>query len=174
MPLYGDLDLHANNRVVALLNDQDQVIYQPRFPNPLPAILAPSSLHHGEIEGVLVESTDNWYWLVDGLMEVGYRVHLANPVAMQQYNGLKYTDDHSDARWLAHLLRLGVFPDGYIYPKVERAVRDVQGSSRHSSASRFFPCYRLLTPDREKHTPGIPCHWWFVRKNCTPPIRAIL
>ena len=58
-------------------------------------------------------------------MEADYRVHLANPAAMQQYSGLKYTDDHSDARWLAHLLRLGVFPEGYIYPKAARAVRDL-------------------------------------------------
>jgi transposase len=32
---------------------------------------------------VVVESTSNWYWLVDGLMEADYRVHLANPAAMQ-------------------------------------------------------------------------------------------
>jgi hypothetical protein len=32
-------------------------------------------------------------------MEASYRVHLANPAAIQQYNGLKYTDDRSDARW---------------------------------------------------------------------------
>jgi transposase len=108
MSLYGGIDLHANNSVVVVLHDQDQVIYQKRFPNPLPTSLEPLSLHHGAIEGVVVESTYNWYWLVDGLMEAGYRVHLANPAAMQQYNGLKYTDDHSDARWLAHLLRLGV------------------------------------------------------------------
>src|SRR3989442_10073053 len=58
-------------------------------------------------------------------MDADYRVHLANPAAMQQYSGLKYTDDHSDARWLAHLLRLGILPQGYIYPKAERAVRDL-------------------------------------------------
>src|SRR5256886_16251676 len=57
-------------------------------------------------------------------MDADYRVHLANPAAMQQYSGLKYSDDHSDARWLAHLLRLRVLPEGYIYPKAERAVRD--------------------------------------------------
>jgi transposase len=131
MPLYGGIDLHANNSVVVLLNDQDQVIYQKRLPNHLPTILEPFNLHHGEIEGVVVESTYNWYWLVDGLMEAGYRVHLANPAAMQQYNGLKYTDDHSDARWLAHLLRLGVLPTGYIYPKAERAVRDLLRKRAH-------------------------------------------
>jgi len=131
MPLYGGIDLHANNSVVVLLNDQDQVIYQKRLPNHLPTILEPLSLHHREIEGVVVESTYNWYWLVDGLMEAGYRVHLAHPAAMQQYNGLKYTDDRSDARWLAHLLRLGVLPEGYIYPKAERAVRDVLRKRAH-------------------------------------------
>jgi transposase len=65
------------------------------------------------------------------LIEADYRVHLANPAAMQQYSGLKYTDDHSDARWLAHLLRLGVLPAGYIYPKAERAVRDVLRKRAH-------------------------------------------
>jgi len=38
-------------------------------------------------------------------MAEGYKLHLANTAAIQQYEGLKYTDDHSDARWLAHLLR---------------------------------------------------------------------
>jgi transposase len=64
-------------------------------------------------------------------MEAGYRVHLANPAAIQQYSGLKYTNDHSDARWLAHLLRLGVLPQGYIYPKAERAVRDLLRKRAH-------------------------------------------
>src|SRR5437667_233472 len=41
-----------NNSVVVLLNDQDQAIYQKRFPNHLPAMLEPLSLHHGEIEAV--------------------------------------------------------------------------------------------------------------------------
>src|SRR5499433_182258 len=50
---------------------------------------------------------------------------------MQQYSGLKYTDDHSDARWLAHLLRLGVLPEGYIYPKAARAVRDLLRKRAH-------------------------------------------
>ncbi len=75
--------------------------------------------------GGVVESTYNGYWLVDGLMEADDRVHLANPAARQQYSGLKDTDDHSDARWLAHVLRLAVWPEGDISPQAERAVRDV-------------------------------------------------
>jgi transposase len=52
-------------------------------------------------------------------------VHLANPSAIKQYEGLKHTDDKWDSFWLAHLLRLNILPEGYIYPKEERPVRDL-------------------------------------------------
>ena len=81
--------------------------------------------YRDELAGVVVESTYNWYWLVDGLKALGFDVRLANTVALKQYNGLKYTDDKTDARYLAHLLRLGILPEGYIYPLETRCVRDL-------------------------------------------------
>ena len=66
MPLYGGIDLHANNSVVVLLNEQDQVVYQKRLPNDLSTILEVLAPHHADIKGLVVESTYNWYWLVDG------------------------------------------------------------------------------------------------------------
>jgi transposase len=125
MKLYGGIDLHSNNCVVVLLDEEDHVVYEKRLANDLGYLLLELAPYQGMIEGVAVESTFNWYWLVDGLMEAGYPVHLANTAAIQQYSGLKYTADRSDARWLAHLLRLKWLPEGYIYPKAERAVRDL-------------------------------------------------
>ena len=78
-----------------------------------------------ELAGVVVESTYNWYWLVDGLQAAGYAVHLANPAAMKQYEGIKHRGDESDAQYLAHLLRLGILPTGHICPPAQRAVRDL-------------------------------------------------
>ena len=77
------------------------------------------------MDGVVVESTFNWYWLVDGLQDEGYKVHLANTTAIKQYDGLKYRGDESDARHLAHVLRLGLLPTGHIMPKEQRGVRDL-------------------------------------------------
>jgi transposase len=74
---------------------------------------------------VVVESTYNWYFLVDGLMDAGHRVHLAHPSAIKKYEGLKYSGDFADAAYLAHLLRLGLLAEGYIYPREERAARDL-------------------------------------------------
>ena len=81
--------------------------------------------HREELAGVVIESTYNWYFLVDGLMDAGYRVHLANTTAIKKYEGLKYSGDFADAAYLAQLLRLGLLPEGYIYPREERAGRDL-------------------------------------------------
>lgn len=125
MKVYVGIDLHSNNCVVVVMTATGQVTYEKRLRNELPLILEELAPYRKRSAGVVVESTFNWYWLVDGLMDEGYKVHLANPARMQQYSGLKYTDDRSDARWLAEMLRIGVLPEGYIYPKEERAVRDL-------------------------------------------------
>lgn len=125
MKLYGAIDLHSNNSFTVVIDEQDNVVYQKRLPNDLPTISRELKPYQEQLQGIAVESTFNWYWLVDGLMEDGYKIRLVNTTAVQQYNGLKYTDDKHDARWLAHLLRLGILPEGYIYPKEERSLRDL-------------------------------------------------
>lgn len=125
MRLYGGIDLHSNNNVIVLLNEHDEAVYKKKHDNDLLEILTCLLPFRKELEGLVVESTFNWYWLVDGLMASGFKVHLANTSAIKQYEGLKYSDDRSDARWLAHLLRLGLLPEGYIYPREERGLRDL-------------------------------------------------
>jgi transposase len=122
---YCGIDLHSNNSVVVVSDETDHVLYSKRLANELTEILRALEVHRAELSGVVVESTYNWYWLVDGLMEAGYRVHLANTTAIKQYEGLKHRGDESDARHLAHLLRLGLLAQGHIMPKDRRAVRDL-------------------------------------------------
>lgn len=125
MKLYCGIDLHSNNSVVVILDETDKVLYQKKLPNNLDLILTELATYSVNIEAIAIESTFNWYWLVDGLEAAGFCVKLVNTAAVQTYSGLKSTDDKDDARWLAHLLRLGILPTGYIYPKEERAIRDL-------------------------------------------------
>jgi transposase len=103
----------------------DKILFQKRLPNDLSSVLSALSPFKSELSAVAVESTFNWYWLVDGLMEHHYDLRLVNTTAVKQYEGIKHTNDQSDALHLAHLMRLGILPTGYIYPKDERAVRDL-------------------------------------------------
>jgi len=118
-------DLHSRNTILGLLDEEGNRIYKVKVANFLPLILNELEPFRGGIEGVVVESTFNWYWLVDGLVEASYKVHLANPSAIKQYEGLKHRDDYHEAFHLANLLRLGILPEGHIYPKKERAIRDL-------------------------------------------------
>jgi transposase len=125
MRYYAGLDLHSNNTYVGILDEKGTKVYKAKIQNHLPMILSILRPYQESIVGAVVESTFNWYWLVDGLAEAGYQMHLTNTWAIKQYEGLKYADDRHDARWLAHLLSLEILPEGYIYPKEERALRDL-------------------------------------------------
>jgi transposase len=125
MTLYVGIDLHSNNNVVVIQDGNGACVKRKRLANKMDTVLAFLEPYQSEIAGVVVESTYNWYWLVDGLQDHGYRVHLANPAGNQQYEGLKHGDDESDAAWLATLLRLGLLAEGYIHPREERAIRDL-------------------------------------------------
>jgi transposase len=122
---YSGIDLHSNNAVVAVTDDEDRVLYCKRLPNDLQTIVSTLTPYRDELQGVVVESTFNWYWLVDGLMAAGFEVHLAHTPAIKQYEGLKYAGDERDAVFLAHIFRLGLLPEGYIYPSEERGLRDL-------------------------------------------------
>jgi len=124
--LYVGMDLHSSNTYTGIITKGFKRVFGKRLPNDLPVILDALEPFRNEIQGIVVESTYNWYWLVDGLMDFGYDcLHLANPSGIKQYKGLKHVDDKSDSFWLAHLLSLGILREGYIYPKEERPVRDL-------------------------------------------------
>ncbi len=72
-------------------------------------------------------------------MEAGYRLHLVNTTAVPQYDGMKYREDTRDARWLAQLLRLGILPEGSIYPKAERGLRDLMRKRSQRVRARSQP-----------------------------------
>lgn len=129
--LYVGIDLHSNNNYVGIIDQSDKRIFRKKLPNEVDVVLAELEPFKNEIASISVESTYNWYWLVDSLMDVGYTVHLANPAAMQQYKGLKFLDDKHDAFWLAHMDRLGLLPRGYIYPAKDRPIRDLLRKRGH-------------------------------------------
>ena len=125
MKKFSGIDLHSNNSLIVVSDEADKIVYQRRHPNDLEEILRALEPHRKELVGIVVEPTYNWYWLVDGLMNAGYVVHLANTAAIKKYEGLKYSGDDADAAYLAKLLRLGLLPEGYIFPPEGRATRDL-------------------------------------------------
>jgi transposase len=131
MRLYGAFDLHSSNAFLGIIDEDGKRVFRRKLQNDEGLMVKVMNPFKSDIEGIVVESTFNWYWAVDLLMEEGYKVHLANPSKIQKYSGLKYADDEDDALWLAEMLRLGILPEGYIYPKEDRPVRDLLRKRGH-------------------------------------------
>jgi len=126
MQLYAGLDLHSRNTFIGIMDKEFKRVFAKRVSNNLPLIIKTLEPFQDQLKGLVVESTYNWYWLIDGLMDAGYDcLHLANPSAMKQYEGIKHTDDQHDSFFLAQMLILGILPQGYIYPREDRPVRDL-------------------------------------------------
>src|SRR5450756_2903644 len=125
MKIMTGIDLHSNNALCGLMDESGQRLVHKQLPCDLPSILQLLDPCKERIATVAIESTYNWYWLADGLRDHGYHVVLANPARMKPYSGMKYTDDVSDAYFLAELLRLNLLPTGHLYDRKTRPVRDL-------------------------------------------------
>src|SRR5882762_955382 len=119
------IDLHSNNVVIGIMDSDGKRVSSAKLPCELKAVTKFLAPYKKRLEQVAVESTYNWYWLVDGLQGLKYPVVLANPAAMQQYSGIKHADDTNDAFFLAELVRLKILPTGHIYDAQLRPVRDL-------------------------------------------------
>jgi len=122
---YVGVDLHTRTIQICVVNEEGFKVAEGNLGNCLSAVLQfLSPFEPGETE-VVVESTINWYWLVDGLMDRGYTVKLAHTLGLYMITGAKVKTDRRDAHKLARLLRLGEIPEGYIYPAATRPQRDL-------------------------------------------------
>jgi transposase len=100
MRLYTAFDLHSNNSYLGIVDESGKRVFKRKLLNDPAIIIETLKPFKEDIAGIAVESTYNWYWLIDLLMAEGYKVHLANPAEIQKYTGLKYADDQHDAFWL--------------------------------------------------------------------------
>jgi len=73
--LYCGIDLHSNNGFYGIVENSGKRVFKKRVANNLEDVLTTLSPFKERIESVAIESTYNWYWLVDGLMENGYNLN---------------------------------------------------------------------------------------------------
>lgn len=119
------IDLHSNNLVIGVINQDGKRIAHRKLDCDLEQVLEFLRPMKTRLQSMAVESTFNWYWLVDGLRARGYAIDLANPAQIEQYSGIKHADDKHDAFHLAELQRLNILPKAHIYDAALRPVRDL-------------------------------------------------
>jgi len=158
MQLYAAIDLHSNNCVPAVMDEQGKVVFTKRIPNrPASAIVEALLPFRDDLLAVAVESTPNWYWLERELRQANFKVELVNTAAIEQYGGLKYGDDFSDAAHLADLMRMNRLPTAWICPEGDRALRDLARKRAQLVRQRtlqLLSAHNLVARDLGDHLTG--------------------
>ena len=67
MATYAGIDLHSSNNYIGVITSKDKRVYGRRHDNILKPVINALKPFKKTLKGVAIESTYNWYWLVDGL-----------------------------------------------------------------------------------------------------------
>lgn len=123
--LIAGIDLHSNNVMIGVINQDGKRVEHRKLSCDLGEVIKFLKPLKAQLQSMAVESTFNWYWLVDGLRAADYPIDLANPAQIEPYSGLKHMNDQDDAFHLADLQRLDILPKAYVYDPQLRPVRDL-------------------------------------------------
>jgi transposase len=142
--LYAGIDLHATSLQICVVGED----LEPRLERTLrcdPAKVVAALKPFGSLD-VAFESCFNWYWLADALQDAGHVPHLAHALAVHMITRAKVKTDRRDALKLARLLATGMLPEGYIYPRETRPIRDLvrQRTRLVTARARGYASIRLL------------------------------
>ena len=150
MKFYCGIDLSARDCQVCVIDEQLNVMVQQKLRNDLSKICQLLEPYKAKLK-IVVESTFNWYWLIDGLQAAGFEVMLAHTLGLYLITGAKVKTDRRDAYSLAKLLLVGAVPAAYSYPVETRPVRDLLRRRLHLVQVRagvYGSRRRLLFRDR--------------------------
>ena len=132
---YCGIDLHARRMYICVLDAEGQIRVHrngPATPEHFLATIAP----YREDLVVAVECIFTWYWLADLCAQEGIAFVLGHALYMKAIHGGKAKNDKIDAHKIAVLLRGGMLPMAYVYPREMRATRDLLRRRCHFTRKR--------------------------------------
>src|SRR3974377_2068732 len=118
---YVGIDFHRRRSVIVRLDGNGERLGLHRIVNDPGELMAVMALC-GEGPEVVIEATYGWYWAVQLLQDLGARVHLANPNALN-WGDRRVKNDERDAHDLADMLRLNRLGEAWIAPPALRELR---------------------------------------------------
>lgn len=118
------IDLHARTMSICVMNKDGKILLKKNMTCEFKVFMSFITPYKQSLT-VGVESTYNWYWLLDQLKEHGITCALGHALYISRMKTSKHKNDPVDAQDIADLLRTNKFPLAYDYPKEMRDVRDL-------------------------------------------------
>jgi len=121
---YCGIDLHARTMYVCVVNQAGEILLHEDLPSNPERFLQAIAPYRDDLV-VAVECIFTWYWLADLCARENIAFVLGHALYMKAIHGGKAKNDKIDSLKIASLLRGGMIPMAYVYPREMRATRDL-------------------------------------------------
>ena len=121
---YCGIDLHASSMYLCILDSEGNVLLHKKVNTTPEAFLHAIAPYRDDLV-VGVECVFMWYWISDLCVENDIAFVLGHALYMKAISGGKAKNDRIDSKKLAAMLRGGMFPLAYTYPRDMRSTRDL-------------------------------------------------
>ena len=151
---YCGIDLHARCLYVCILDQQGSILLHKNIqasPDQLMTLVAP----YRQDLVIGVECMFSWYWLADLCRDQGIAFILGHALYMKAIHGGKAKNDKIDSHKIALLMRGGMFPQAYVYPREMRATRDLMRRRMHMMRNRSELLAHLHNTNSQYNLPEI-------------------
>ncbi len=132
---YCGIDLHSKMMYLCIINNKNEVVLHKNIDTDPDIFIENVQPFLGDIV-VGVECMFTWYWIADLCEKIGVDFVLGHALYMKAVHGGKAKNDKIDSRKIAGLLKSGMFPLAYVYPKQMRATRDLLRRRNHFMRKR--------------------------------------
>lgn len=132
---YCGVDLYARTMYLCILGSGGEILLHKNIKSK-PELFLDAIAPYREDLVVAVACMFCWYWLADLCETEGSEFVLGHALYMKAISGTKTNNDRRDAERIAMLVRSGMFPQAYVYPKSYRATRDLLRRRMHLMRKR--------------------------------------
>src|SRR5712691_1185608 len=152
---YCGIDLHARTMYVCILDQNSEVLVHRNMKTSPEAFLNVIAPYRQGIV-VAVECMFTWYWLADLCAKEDIPFVLGHALYMKAIHGGKAKNDKIDAKKIAVLLRGGMLPQAYVYPKGMRETRDLLRRRTFLVRRRAEALVHLTNTNSQYNLPPFP------------------
>jgi len=132
---YCGIDLHANKMYVCIINQDGQTVFHRNMKAEPNTFLRAIKPFRDDLV-VSAECMFTWYWVADLCEQESIPFILGHALYMKAIHGGKSKNDRIDSLKIAALLKGGLIPMAYVYPRKMRATRDLMRRRNHFMRKR--------------------------------------
>jgi len=132
---YCGIDLHARCLYVCILDQQGNILVHKNIKANPQALMQVVEPYLDDLV-IGVECMFSWYWVADLCRERQITFILGHALYMKAIHGGKAKNDRIDSNKIAVLMRGGMFPEAYVYPREMRGTRDLMRRRMHLMRKR--------------------------------------